>query len=70
MKNILYDSKVGDVVINKKNKKKYIIIGIESDCSAMTMIFYLVRLYNNWCPLIRLVKEVWGNKLKKEYELL
>ena len=66
-KNIL-DVGVGDTIIQKKTKRKYLVIGYDSDCGGHVKIC-VIRLYKNWKPTYNYQKIIWDDVIIRDYEL-
>jgi hypothetical protein len=61
-KDIVFDSDIGDIIT--KGNKDYIIINVDFDFGGNVKIIHVVRLYKNWHPMFRFVKEIWDCDLK------
>ena len=55
--------KIGDVVTYES--KKYMVLYYAGDISLCCMVAGIIRLYDNWHPLIRKVKEVYDSDIEK-----
>lgn len=52
-----------------KNGKKYIVVYID-DILGFGMKYGIIRIYNNWTPTLRFIKEVLSEDVEKNYNLI